>query len=412
MPIPTRRFHYAFVVVLITFCVLLTSAGTRTAPSIIIKPLEGEFLWTRSEVSFAVAISLFVFGFGAPLGGLLVGRLGVRRVMLVGLTLNAAGLFLLTGINTLWQLHLLWGVVVGVATGMLSGTLGATTALNWFNKYRGIVLGIFSAASATGQLIFVPSLIALGSSSGWRAVLTLIGIVSAILIPCVFLLMRNHPEGMKLEPVGGVTPATLQLDMRKTSLREALRTRDFWLLAGSFFICGYTTNGLIGTHLLPHTLEHGFVQGDISYALAIMGVMNIFGTLASGWLSDRYDNRRLLAIYYGFRGVSLAFLPFVLEMQGMLIFSIIYGLDWVATVPPTVNLTVKRFGRQSLSLIYGWIFCSHMIGAGVASYAGGFFRDLLGDYHLIFISAAVLGLVAAGLALRISVKPEPKVATA
>jgi predicted MFS family arabinose efflux permease len=192
------------------------------------------------------------------------------------------------------------------------------------------------------------------------------------------------------------------VDARVTSLREGVRTRDFWLLAASFFICGYTTNGLIGTHLLPHTLEHGFVEADMAGALGIMGVMNIFGTLASGWLSERCDNRKLLATYYGFRALSLAALPFILEMQGMFIFAVIYGLDWVATVPPTVNLTAQRFGRGSLGRLYGWIFCSHMIGAGIASYAGGFFRDILGDYHLIFISAAVLGVVASGLAMGIS----------
>jgi predicted MFS family arabinose efflux permease len=194
-------------------------------------------------------------------------------------------------------------------------------------------------------------------------------------------------------------------------LREAARTRDFWLLAGTFFICGYTTNGLIGTHLLPHTLEHGFVEAEISWALAFMGMMNIFGTLASGWLSDRTDNRYLLACYYGFRALSLAALPFILEMRGMLIFALIYGLDWVATVPPTVNLTANRFGRASLGTIYGWIFCSHMIGAGIASYAGGLFRDVLGDYHLIFISAALLGLLASGMALLISRPQKPKAAT-
>jgi predicted MFS family arabinose efflux permease len=192
------------------------------------------------------------------------------------------------------------------------------------------------------------------------------------------------------------------VDNRRTTLREAIRTRDFWLLAISFFICGYTTNGMIETHLLPHTLEHGFVETDMAAALAVMGVMNICGSLASGWLTERFDNRKLLMLYYGFRAISLVALPYILEMRGMFLFAIIYGWDWVATVPPTVNLTAQRFGRSSLGTLYGWIFCSHMIGAGIASYAGGYFRDLLGDYHLIFLSAAVMGIIAAGLALSIS----------
>ncbi len=397
-----RRLHLAWLIVIVTFVALVTSAGVRTVPGIIIKPLEDEFGWSRGSISLAVAVSLFAFGFGAPLGGSLIDRFGPRRLMLGGLALIALGLIPLVGLTDLWQLHLLWGIVVGIGTGAVSGTLGATVALRWFNRHRGLVVGIFGAASAAGQLIFVPTLIGVASSSGWRTViLGLAGAALAALILALFL-MRDRPEDVGLEPVGEATKATAAVDARVTSLREGVRTRDFWLLAASFFICGYTTNGLIGTHLLPHTLEHGFVEADMAGALGIMGVMNIFGTLASGWLSERCDNRKLLATYYGFRALSLAALPFILEMQGMFIFAVIYGLDWVATVPPTVNLTAQRFGRGSLGRLYGWIFCSHMIGAGIASYAGGFFRDILGDYHLIFISAAVLGVVASGLAMGIS----------
>jgi sugar phosphate permease len=407
-----KKLHYGWIIVAVTFLALLVSSGVRTAPSVIIKPLEAEFGWNRADISLAVAVSLFAFGFGAPLGGSLVDRFGPRRVMLAGLVLIGLGLAPLVGLTELWQLHILWGLVVGIGTGAVTNVLGATIALRWFNQYRGVILGVFGAAAAAGQLIFVPSLIALAASSGWRAVMAALAIaVAAVLVP-VLLLMRNRPQDMKLEPVGEATAASANVDTRSTPLREAMRSRDFWLLAASFFICGYTTNGLIGTHLLPHTLEHGFVETDISWALALMGVMNIVGTTASGWLSDRYDNRKLLAMYYGFRGLSLAALPFILEMRGMALFAIVYGLDWVATVPPTVNLTARLFGRGSLGTLYGWIFCSHMIGAGLASYAGGWFRDTLGDYHLIFISAAVMGIVASGLSLRITEARRAQVAMA
>jgi predicted MFS family arabinose efflux permease len=404
-----KKLHYGWVVVAVTFLALLVSSGVRTTPSVIIKPLEAEFGWPRASISLAVAVSLFAFGFGAPLGGSLVDRFGPRRVMLGGLTLIAAGLVPLLALSELWQLHLLWGLVVGVGTGAVTNVLGATVALRWFNKYRGVVVGIFGAASAAGQLLFVPTLIMLGSLGGWRSVIAASAAVVALTLLPVVIFMRNRPQDINVEPVGEASAATAHVDARVTTLRQAVRTRDFWLLAGSFFICGYTTNGLIGTHLLPHTLEHGFVEGDISWALALMGVMNIVGTMASGWLSDRYDNRKLLATYYGFRALSLAALPFILEMQGMLLFAIIYGLDWVATVPPTVNLTAQRYGRASLGTLYGWIFCSHMIGAGIASYAGGLFRDVLGDYHLIFISAAIFGIIAAGLSLGISAQRKPTV---
>ncbi|MFN8379396.1 MAG: MFS transporter [Anaerolineae bacterium] len=395
-----RTFYYGWIVVAVTFA-LLVSSGVRTAPSVIIVPLEAAFGWSRSEISLAVAISLFAFGFGGPIGGSLVDRFGPRRVMIGGLTLTLIGLLPLMGMTEQWQLLIFWGLLVGVGTGIVTNVLGATVALRWFNRRRGIVVGLFSAAGAAGQLLFLPLLVGIASTSGWPAVFTALAVITGIVLIPVTLLMRNRPEDMGLKPLGAATAASQAADTRRTSLRDAVRTRDFWLLAGSFFICGYTTNGLIGTHLLPHTLEHGFVEAEISWALAFMGMMNIIGTLASGWLSDRYDNRYLLATYYGFRALSLAALPFILEMRGMLLFALIYGLDWVATVPPTVNLTANRFGRASLGTIYGWIFCSHMIGAGIASYAGGLFRDLLGDYHLIFISAAVLGLVAVGLVLKL-----------
>jgi sugar phosphate permease len=397
-----KTFHYAWIIVLVTFIALLTSAGVRTAPGVIIKPLEAEFGWDRGSISLAVAVSLFAFGFGAPLGGTLIDRFGPRKLMVGGLALIALGLAPLLALTDLWQLHLFWGLVVGIGTGAIAGPIGATVAARWFNAHRGIIVGIFGAAAAAGQLIFVPALIGLASSEGWRAVIALLAAASGLALLPVLLLMRDRPSDLGTTAIGEATAATTRSDNRMTPLREAIRTRDFWLLAASFFVCGYTTNGLIGTHLLPHTLEHGFVETDVAWALGIMGMMNIFGTLVSGWLTDRFDNRKLLATYYGFRALSLAALPFILEMQGMLLFAVVYGLDWVATVPPTVNLTAQRFGRGSLGTLYGWIFCSHMIGAGLASYAGGLFRDMLGDYHLIFISAAILGIVASGLSLSMS----------
>jgi MFS family permease len=402
------RFHYAFVIILITFAGLLLSAGVRNATSVLFEPLEGDFGWDRASISFAFAISLFFFGLGAPIGGTLIDRYGPRRVLIGGMILIVIGLTALLAMRDLWQFHLFWGLMVGIGTGAVSGTLGSVVALRWFNKYRGLALGIFSGSAAAGQLLFLPVLIPIADIGGWRGIFALLALVIAfLLIPTVFL-MRDNPESVGAKAIGEPTAASIAMDSRHTPLREAVRTRDFWLLAGSFFVCGYTTIGLITTHLLPHSLEHGFQKVEISWAIAFMGGMNIVGTLASGWLTDRVDNRLLLTAYYGMRAVSLAALPFIYDMQNMLLFALIYGLDWVATVPPTVNITAQRFGRKSVGTIYGWIYCSHMIGAGIASYAGGFFREALGDYHLVFVSAALLGIVAASLSMSISVNTKRK----
>jgi MFS family permease len=307
----------------------------------------------------------------------------------------------------LWQLHLLWGVVVGAGTGAVTNVLGATIALRWFRTHRGVVVGAFASASSAGQLVFVSLLAWIVLSDGWRSALGALAVAIGLLVVPIVLLMRDRPADVGRRPYGDTDdPAAVEAERveaaRATPLRDAARTADFWLLAGSFFVCGYTSNGLIGTHLIPHAVEHGFSEVTAAGAVALMGTMNIVGTLASGWLTDRFDNRRLLAAYYGFRALSIAALPFVLEVPQLLLFAVVYGLDWIATVPPTANLTARRFGRASLGSIYGWIFCSHMIGAALAAWLGGVFRDVLGDYHAIFLSAALLGFVAVALSLRIS----------
>lgn len=401
---PANRWHYAWVVVVVTFLTLLFAAAVRSIPSVVMKSLETDFGWNKSTISFSVAISLIFYGLGGPLAGKMIARFGPRKVMFFGLGLTAVGLVLLMNIQELWHFYIAWGVLIGIGTGSIANVLSATVADRWFNRHRGMVLGILGAAVAVGQLIFLPNMMLITTDIGWRSMIGLMAAGVGLTVLPILVLMRDKPEDMGLEPYGGkpTTAAAANADKRTTSMREALRTRDFWLLAGSFFICGYTTNGLIGTHLLTHAVEHGFVEVQAASAVALMGAMNIVGTLASGWLTDRYDNRKLLGVYYGMRALSLMALPFILQMEHLMIFSVIYGLDWVATVPPTVNLTAQRFGRQSMGTIFGWIFFSHMVGAAVAAQAGGFFRDLLGDYHLIFISAALMGIIASTLSMSIT----------
>jgi MFS family permease len=400
------RLHYAWVVVAVTVLTLLTAAGVRAAPGVLIKPLEADFGWGPASISLAVAVSILAFGLGGPLGGGLVDRFGPRQVMLAGLGLIALGLAPLVFMTELWQLFIFWGIVTGLGTGAVGNVLGATVAHRWFRARRGLIIGLFAAASSMGQLIFLPALMGMTLGFGWRSAIMLLLLASVVVLLPIGLFMRDRPEDMGLRPYDqGLEPQTASdraEDSRRTSVCDALRTRDFWLLAGSFFICGYTSNGLIGTHLIPHAVEHGFTEVTAASALALMGTMNVVGTLASGWLSDRFDNRKLLAAYYGFRALSLVALPFILDIPQLFLFAIVYGLDWIATVPPTANLTARIYGRASLGTLYGWIFFSHMVGAAIAAYIGGFFREVLGDYHLVFISAALMGFVAVSLSLSIS----------
>jgi MFS family permease len=398
------RFHYAWVVVAITFLALLVTSSVRAAPGILITPFEQEYGWDRAAISAAIAVSILTFGLGGPLSGTLANRFGPRKVILFGCSLVAAGLLAMLTLREIWQFFAFWGVVVGIGTGAVGNVLGATVAARWFRTHRGLILGAFGAATSTGQLIFIPAMASLTVNIGWRAAIELLVVVSILVLVPVAIFMRDKPEDVGLRAFGEqlvLSDVERAADTRSTPMRAALRTGDFWLLAGSFFICGYTSNGLIGTHLIPHAIEHGFSEVTAASAVGLMGAMNIVGTLGSGWLSDRFDNRKLLAAYYGFRALSLSLLPLVFDVQSLYIFAFVYGLDWIATVPPTANLVARIYGQASLGTIYGWVFFSHMVGAAIAAYAAGYVHTILGDYHLMFISAALFGVVAAGLALRI-----------
>lgn len=404
------RFHYAWVIVGITLITLMAAQAVRAAPGIFIVPLEQEFGWDRAAISLSVGVSLLAFGLGGPLGGYFVDRFGPRLVLVGGVLLICAGLGSLLYMTELWQLYLAWGLVIGLGTGAAGQVISAAIAQRWFRTHRGLIVGLFGGATSAGQLVFVPAMAAATEASGWRAaIVLLLGAALLVIVPLA-VLMRDRPSDVGQRAVGeGETVSAREKaeDARRTPLGVALRRREFWLLAGSFFVCGYTSNGLIGTHLIPYALEQGFTVAAAAAAFSLIGALNIVGTLASGWLTDRYDNRRLLAAYYGFRALSLLALPIVYDMQGLLIFAVVYGLDWIATVPPTVNLTATIFGRASVGTLYGWIWFAHMVGAALAAYAGGLFRVLLGDYTVIFVSAAIMGFIAVALVSRIPQSGRP-----
>ncbi|MBX3011626.1 MAG: MFS transporter [Caldilineaceae bacterium] len=403
----TQKFFYGWVVVAITALTLFISAGVRSAPGVFILPLEQEMGWSRSEISLAVSIGLIVLGIAAPLSGWLMDRFGPKWVTLVGLLLVVVAMVSSYMIKELWQLNLLWGMLSGLGTGMVGGVLGPAVANRWFVARRGFVIGIFGASLSAGQLVFVPVLMALVLSAGWRWSSVALGLFALAIILPVFFLLRDDPTDMGLAPYGltaGEAAARPTVD--PNVMQRAIRSPEFWLLAATFFVCGATSNGLIGTHLIPHAADHGIPQTTAAGMLALMGAMNFVGTIASGWLTDKYDPRKLLCIYYGFRGVSLFLLPYATGSWGLAAFAILFGLDYIATVPPTTALVADTFGRRNVGTVYGWVFCSHQVGAALAAWLGGVTRDLFGDYLLAFLVAGAIAMLAALLSLRIRHTPK------
>jgi MFS family permease len=412
-----RNIHYAWVMVGVTFFTALISAGTVGAPGVFIVPLQQEFGWTTAEVSSALSIRFILFGLMAPFAAALLNRYGLRNVTLSALLIVASALLISLAMTKLWQLILLWGVVIGIGTGMTALVLGATIAARWFAARRGLVVGILTASVATGQLLFLPLLAAITERMGWRIALALMCVMLAIAASAVLLLMRDRPGDVGLRPFGDDTTQPLPapsvnkapiLAAALGTLRDASKSRVFWILFLTFFICGASTNGLIQVHLIPMCIDYGIPQVQAASLLAAMGVFDFFGTIFSGWLSDRYDNRWLLFWYYGLRGLSLLLLPFTdFSFYGLSLFAMFYGLDWIATVPPTVRLTAQRFGPERANLVFGWIFAGHQLGAGASAFAAGLSRTVLESYLPAFFAAGALCIVAALIMLTISRHPKP-----
>jgi MFS family permease len=398
-PVATRL-HYAWIVAGVTFVVLLITAGVRATPGLFMVPLEQEFGWSRAVISAAVAVNIALFGLIGPFAASVMDRWGLRRVLLAALALLAASVAVSTRMHTEWQLLLLWGVLVGAGTGVTSMVLAAVVATRWFDQRRGVVLGALSAANATGQLIFLPTLAGIVEASGWRAAALIVAAAAAVVFVIVFLFMRDRPTDLGLRPYGqpadAVPVATAPPLAPLAALAHAARTPAFWILAGTFFVCGASTNGLIGTHLISACHDVGITPLRSAQLLAVMGVFDIVGTTASGWLTDRYSPRHLLFGYYTLRGLSLLALPATLASggPGLGLFAVFYGLDWIATVPPTVQLTSDAFGRENTGVVYGWIGASHQLGASMAAFGAGAIRTEVGDYRLAFLVAGGLCLLA------------------
>ncbi len=413
----TPRIHRAWWVALVTFLVLLTTAAFRSSFGVMLVPIEDDLGWSRTATSIAVSVNLVLYGVTAPFATALMERFGVRRIVAGAMGLIAVGTGLTVFMTASWQLTVLWGLLVGLGTGATALVFGALIANRWFAERRGLVLGILGTAWATGQLVFLPIIATAVGSLGWRS--ASIGIAAACLltIPLVLLVIRDRPSDVGLRPYGATGETTETERARNTTgtgwqaagtalttLRMASRTRAFWLLAGTFFICGWTTNGIVSTHFVPATHDHGMGATTAAGLLAVVGIFDIIGTIGSGWLTDRFNPRYLLAIYYGLRGVALIALPIILGPHvapPLIVVMILFGLDWVATVPPTVTLCRDAFGVERGAIVFGWVFAAHMIGAAGAAAASGAIRAIAGDYLVAWLLAGALALLAALASLAI-----------
>ncbi|WP_284976308.1 MFS transporter [Arthrobacter sp. efr-133-TYG-104] len=417
---PRRRLHPAWAVAVVAFLALVGAAGFRAAPGVLMVPLQQEFGWSTTMLSLAVSINLVLFGLTAPFAAALMERFGIRRVTSLALCLIGLGSALTVFVNQSWQILLTWGVLIGLGTGSMALVFAATIANTWFAKSRGLVIGILTAGSAAGQLVFLPFIAALAQNPGWRGASLLIAAGALAVVPLVLRWLRNSPADVGVLPYGAeepaativaegesAEPATLQDPAQQDSpdvavralqvLKRASKVRTFWGLVAGFAICGATTNGLIGTHFIPSAHDHGMPETTAAGLLAVVGVFDIVGTIASGWLTDRFNPKILLAVYYQFRGIGLLVLPLLLSSSvqpSMIIFVVVYGLDWVATVPPTAAICRSVFGADG-SVVFGWVFAAHQLGAAVAALAAGYVRDATGQYNYAWVGAAAMCTVAA-----------------
>jgi sugar phosphate permease len=407
-----QRFHYAWMVIAVTFLIMLVTAGIRATPSVMMVPLEQGFGWSRTTISMALAINLALFGLMGPFAAAAMQRFGMRRTVLAALTVLAIAVALSGKMHAAWQMVLIWGVLVGSATGATSTTLGAVVVNRWFSQHRGLAMGILTASSATGQLAFLPLMAWVAEHRGWQTLVLLVALAAAIVLPIVALLLPEKPSAIGLRRLGEADDAAADAAQSNANpiviafaaLKKASTFGDFWLLFFTFFICGASTNGYIGTHFIAMCGDYGLSEVRGAGMLAMMGVCDLFGTTLSGWLSDRFNNRVLLFWYYGLRGLALIFLPFAFGYQylGLPLFGLFYGLDWIATVPPTVRLTTDVFGSRDAPVVFGWVVAGHQLGAAFAALGAGMLRSTLGTYTMATMISGGLCVVGAMLVLRIN----------
>lgn len=417
----SRRIHPAWIVAAVGFLALVGAAGFRAAPSVMMIPLEQEFGWNRTTISTAIGLNILLYGLMAPFAAALMARFGMRKVTAFALIMIASGSALSTLVVSPWMLMMTWGIMIGLGTGSMAMVFAATITNTWFYARKGLVSGVLSAGSATGQLVFLSTYAGLVETNGWRFVSLLVAFSALAVVPLILIFMKDSPAKMGVLRFGETPEIAAKVAAEQASnptprnpaknalvtLAEASKSKTFWALAIGFAICGATTNGLIGAHFIPSAHDHGMPETTAAGLLAVVGIFDVFGTIASGWLTDRVNPRLLLALYYFGRGIALLLLPVLLSdaiHPSLILFVVIYGLDWVATVPPTIAICNEVFGKKG-PIVFGWVFASHQVGASIAVIVAGAIRDQTGEYTLAWFGAAALCAVAAWISFRIRKVP-------
>ncbi|NHM30903.1 MFS transporter [Neobacillus terrae] len=401
-----KRFHYSWIILLISFLSIIVAGIVRSSSGVFIEPFENEFGWDRSVISLSFAVGLFLYGISGPFMAALIEVLGLKKIMIISMATLLTGTLLTLKMQNSWQLIVIWGIIIGLGSGLFLTVLSPYIANRWFVKRRGLAVGILTASTATGQLILLPILAMVIENYSWRWAIGLILTLSFVMLIIIILFMKSTPKDI------GIFPYGMEEEMQESNqgyketnpiviafngLFEAVKVKEFWLLAGSFFICGLSTSGIIGTHFVSYCISYGVPLVTAASLLSFMGIFDLAGTTLSGWLSDRFDNRWLLFWYYSLRGASLVLLPFALfkgSVTLLIIFSVFYGLDWIATVPPTISISRQIFGTEKSGVVYGWIFASHQAGAAVAAYCGGLIYKIFNSYTWAFLFAGIFCLLA------------------
>lgn len=403
-----RKFHYAWIIVFVTFLAFLAVQGGRLAFGAFVEPWEKDLHMDRATTSLISTLSFVIYGLSQPFIGRLIDRYGARLILSISTLLVGVSFFFITFVTQPWQLFVLYSLV-SVGVGGASNVAGTVLITNWFTKKRGLALGIMEAGFGFGQMLLVPGSLMLIHWFDWRTTIFILGALLIIIVfPIVLLFLRNHPNEKAMEPLGGkvIEEEETKTDSSKksVSLKMLFKMHQFWFIMLPFAVCGFTTTGLMDTHLIPLSHHHGFSPTVTGTAVSILAACNIVGILLSGVIIDYWSSRKLLVFIYFTRALSIGILVYSHNTVLLLLFAAIFGFVDFATVAPTSLLVTQYFKDYSIGFIVGCLSLSHQIGSALGAYIPGLLFSNYGNYNLSLYFSIFIVLIAAGMNLLL---PEP-----